>query len=250
MKSVVLSMVVFALLLNAGRASVASESADVGARVAVQNALFEEWYQSDLTAHPERATAYGDYRYNDRLDGRSLAALSAENAKDQDFLARIRNTRTTGFPDQDVMSHQIMLRALQQRIANYAFKEYEMPVSQMDGPHRDFADLPLAVPFESVKQYEDYIARLHQIPRAFAESEEVLRAGMRDNLMPVRFLLEKVAAQCDGVIKADPFLLPTRKFPPGISPEDQQRLTRAITDTVTNEVLPAYKAFGVFIATE
>ena len=33
--------------------------------------------------------------------------------------------------------------------------------------------------------------------------------------MPVRFLLEKVPAQCEGVIAADPFLLPTKKFPAG-----------------------------------
>ena len=67
-----------------------------------------------------------------------------------------------------------------------------MPVNQMDGPHVRLADLPLAVPFDSVKQYEDYIARLHQIPRVFTQTEEVLRAGMKDELMPVRFLLEKV----------------------------------------------------------
>ena len=92
-----------------------------------------------------------------------------------------------------------------------------MPVNQMDGPHVHLADLPLAVPFDSVKQYEDYIARLHQIPRVFAQTEEVLRAGMKDHLMPVRFLLEKVPAQCQGVIAADPFLLPTKKFPASIS---------------------------------
>ena len=245
-----LPLIVAALLLNAACASVATKSAGVEARVAAQNALFEEWYQADLRAHPERATEYGDYRYNDRLDGRSLAALSAEHASDQNFVARLKAIPTTGFPEQDSMSHEVLLRTLQQRIDNYDFKEYEMPVSQMSGPHVSLADLPLSVPFESVKQYEDYIARLHQIPRAFAETEEVLRAGMRDKLMPVRFLLEKVPAQCDGVISADPFLVPTQKFPAGISPDDRVRLTRAITDTVTNEVLPAYQAFGKFIATE
>jgi uncharacterized protein (DUF885 family) len=73
---------------------------------------------------------------------------------------------------------------------------------------------------------------------------------MKDNLMPVRFLLEKIPAQCEGVMAADPFLLPTKKFPAGISPEDQQRLTRAITQAVNDEVLPAYKAFGEFIAAQ
>ena len=244
------SVVVAAFLFNAACTSVATRPTGVEARVAAQNALFEEWYQADLQSHPEQATEYGDYRYNDRLNGRSLAALGAEHASDQLFIARLGAIPTTGFSEQDAMSHEVLLRTLQQRIDNYDFKEYEMPVSQMSGPHVSLADLPLAVPFDSVKHYEDYIARLHEIPRAFTETEEVLRAGMKDNLMPVRFLLEKVPAQCDGVIKADPFLLPTRKYPAGISPDDQARLTKAITDAVTNEVLPAYRAFGEFIATE
>src|ERR1700676_4406007 len=111
----------------------------------------------------------------------------------------------------------------------------------MGGPPAGLAGMPLVVPLDSVKQYEDYIARLHQIPRVFLQTEEVLRAGLKDKLMPVRFLLEKIPAQCQGVGAANPFLLPTKKFPPAISQEDQQRLTQSITDAVTREVLPAYK---------
>jgi uncharacterized protein (DUF885 family) len=125
-----------------------------------------------------------------------------------------------------------------------------MPISQMAGPHTQLADLPLSSPFSTVKYYEDYIARLHQIPRVFTQTEEVLRAGMKDNLMPVRFLLEKIPGQCDGVIASDPFLLPTKNYPSSISAADQQRLTQQITEVVKNEVLPAYKAFGNFVATE
>jgi uncharacterized protein (DUF885 family) len=219
-------------------------------RVAAQNALFEEYYQSELEAHPERATAYGDYRYNDRLDEYSLAALEHQHASDQSFLERLEAIQTGGLPEQDRLSHEVLRATLRQRMENYRFKEYEMPVSQMDGPHLRLADLPLAVPFDSIKQYEDYIARLHQIPRVFIQTEEVLRAGLQDKLTPVRFLLEKVPMQCEGVIAADPFLLPAKKFPAGISPEERQRLTKAITDTVVNEVLPAYKAFAAFIAAD
>jgi uncharacterized protein (DUF885 family) len=120
----------------------------------------------------------------------------------------------------------------------------------MDGPHTGLADLPLAVPLDTVKHYEDYVARLHQIPRVFAQTEEVLRAGMKDGLMPVKFLLEKVQGQCDGVIKADPFLLPLKKFPASFSDAEKARLTKEITDAVNTEVLPAYKAFGTFVATQ
>jgi uncharacterized protein (DUF885 family) len=230
--------------------SLGPRTAPVESRLAAQNALFEEQYQYDLRMHPELATAYGDYRYNDRLDDASLAAIHSEHAADNDFLSRLKSISTTGFSEQDTLSHEVLLRKLQQSIDNYQFKEYEMPVNQMTGPHVHLADLPLAVPFDSVKQYEDYISRLHQIPRVFAQTEELLRSGMQDHLMPVRFLLEKVPAQCQGVIAADPFLLPTTRFPASIPAEQQERLTRAITDAVINEVLPAYQAFGSFIATE
>jgi uncharacterized protein (DUF885 family) len=225
-------------------------TASVAARLQQQNALFDEQYESDLKSHPEVATAYGDYRYNDRLNDYSLAEVERQHQRDQDFLTRLKAISTSGFPEQDVLSHQVMQRLLERRLANYGFKEYEMPVSQMDGPQVELADLPLAVPFDTLKQYEDYISRLHQIPGVFSQTEEVLRAGKKDGLMPVRFLLEKVPAQCQGVIAADPFLRPTTRYPSSIPVEEQHRLTKEITETVVKEVLPAYLAFSEFIATE
>jgi len=222
----------------------------VEARVAEQNALFEEQYESDLKAHPETATQFGDYRYNDQLSDNSIAGINSQHGRDTDFLRRLKAISTAGFREQDVLSHQVMARMLEQRIADYDFKEYEMPVNQMSGPHVRLADLPLTVPLDSLKQYEDYLSRLHQIPRVFTQTEEVLRAGKSDQLMPVRFLLEKVPAQCLGVIAADPFLLPTKKYPSVIPEAEQRRLTKEITATVVNEVLPAYLAFATFIAEE
>lgn len=223
---------------------------DAGARVAAQNALFEEQYESDLRLSPERATAVGDYRYNDKLSERSLAAIAQRHSIDQEFLAKLKAIPTEGFREQDQLSHDLLVRSLQQRIDDFDMKSYEMPVDQMEGPHTALADLPLSVPLDSVKHYEDYIARLHQIPRVFEQTEEVLRAGLHDNLMPVRFLVEKVPAQCQGVIAADPFLGPTKKYPASLPAADQARLTQQITDAVNQEVIPAYKSFAAFITND
>jgi len=241
---------IFALSVICSLSAAAKAPQPVASRIAAQNALFEEQYQSDLKRHPERATAVGDYRYNDQLDDYSPAGFQLQHALDEDFVARLEAISTAGFPEQDHLSHEVMQRALEQRIENFKFKEYEMPVNHMEGPQTRLADMPLSVPLDSVKHYEDYIARLHQIPRVFLQTEDVLRAGMKDKLMPVRFLLEKVPAQCEGVIAANPFLLPTKKFPAGISSEDQQRLTQLITAAVNSEVIPAYKGFAAFVAAE
>ncbi|MGB8850388.1 MAG: DUF885 domain-containing protein [Candidatus Acidiferrales bacterium] len=222
----------------------------VAERVAAQNALFEEEYETGLRNFPERATSYGDYRYNDKLSDYSLDAIVQRHKADETFLNRLDAIPTNGFSDQDHLSHELLVRVLQQRIADFDLKEYEMPINQQNGVHTSLADLPLSVPFDSVKHYEDYIARLHQIPRVFSQSTEVLRAGMNDKLMPVRFLLEKIPAQCEGIIEADPFLLPTRKYPAEISIDDQNRLTQRITEAINSDVIPAYRGFAAFVRTE
>ncbi len=222
----------------------------VADRLAAQNALFDEQYESDLRNFPQRATSFGDYRYNDKLAEYSLAAIAQRNQTDRDFLSRLQAIPTTGFSDQDQLSHDLLIRVLQQRIADFDLKEYEMPINQQNGIHTALADLPQSVPLDSVKHYEDYIARLHQIPRALTQTTEVLRAGMKDNLMPVRFLLEKIPVQCQGIIDADPFLQPTKKFPASISADDQKRLTDQISAAINTDVITAYKTFATFVRTD
>jgi uncharacterized protein (DUF885 family) len=240
----------FLLLLIFSISALAQNPKPVAERLAAQNALFDEQYESDLREFPERATVFGDYRYNDKLNDHSLEAIMRRHETDEQFLKRIEAIPTNDFPDQDQLSHDLLIRILQQRIADFDLKEYEMPVNQFSGIHTSLADLPLGAPLDSVKHYEDYISRLHQIPRAFSQTTDVLRVGMKDKLMPVRFLLEKVADQCDGIASSDPFLRPTKKYPADISAEDQKRLTQEITEAVNNDVLPAYKKFAEFVRTE
>jgi uncharacterized protein (DUF885 family) len=222
----------------------------VADRLAAQNALFDDFYETDLRNFPLRATAYGDYRYNDQLGEHSLDAIHKRHQSDEEFLARIDAISVEGFSDQDQLSHDLLIRVLQQRNADFDLKEYEMPINQQNGIHTSLADLPLSMPFDSVKHYEDYISRLHQIPRVLTQTTEVLRAGMKDKLMPVRFIAEKLPAQCDGIVENDPFLQPTKKFPAAISAEDQKRLTQEITDAVNTDVIPAYKSFAKFLRDE
>jgi len=238
------------LLLVLGGSTFAQTVKPVADRLAAQNALFEEQYETDLRNFPERATAFGDYRYNDKLAEYSLDAIAQRHKTDETLLSRLEAIPSTGFSDQDQLSHDLMVRVLQQRIADFDLKEYEMPINQQNGIHTSLADLPLSVPFDSVKHYEDYIARLHQIPRVLSQTTEVLRAGMKDKLMPVRFLLEKLPVQCQGIIDDDPFLLPTKKYPASISLEDQKRLTQQITNAINADVIPAYKTFAQFLRSE
>src|SRR5580704_462487 len=81
--------------------SVFAKPESVEARIAAQNTLFAEEYAAYLQSHPERATSFGDYRYNDRLNDESLGAIKSMHASDAGFLARLKAISTAGFPEQD-----------------------------------------------------------------------------------------------------------------------------------------------------
>ncbi len=225
-------------------------TSDVTGRVTAQNGVFEEYYQTLLRNNPTLATSVGDYRYNAQLGDESLAAIAREHAEDDAFLARLRAIPTAGMDDKDRLSHELLERRLTQGDEAYKLKNYEMPVNQQNGVHTSLADLPLSVPLDSVQHYQDYIARLHQIPRVLSEATEVMRAGERDGLMPPKFLMEKIPGQCEGIVAADPFLLPAKKYPASVGAADQQRLTEAMTKAVNEEVLPAYRTFAAFVRTD
>src|SRR5579875_1461909 len=134
------------LLLTASQFAVAQASTSVADRLAAQNALFEESWQATLKMSPTLATAVGDYRYNDQLGDYSLAASAARHQRDLAELARIKAIDPAGFPEQDLVSHDLFLRQLQQRVDDYDLKEFEMPLSASGGGggvHVSVADLPL-----------------------------------------------------------------------------------------------------------
>jgi uncharacterized protein (DUF885 family) len=227
-----------------------AETAPVAERVAKQNALFDEFYETGLKNSPERATSFGDYRYNALLSQVSLAEIARQHAEADDFLKRLKDIPTDGMTDKDLLSHRLLERQLEREDVNYDLKNFEMPVNQQNGVHTRLADLPLSVPFDSVQHYQDYIARLHQVPRVFDQVTEVLKQGMKDGLMPPKLVLEKLPGQCDGIIEANPFVLPTKKFPATFSDEDKKRLTDEMTKAANDDVMPAYKKFAEFLRTE
>src|SRR5947209_6111475 len=227
-----------------------AQPAPVADRVSKQNALFNEFYENQLKDFPELATAWGDYRYNSQLGQYSLAANAQRHASNDDFLARLKAIPTEGMSENDLLSHSVLQRQLEREDVNYELKNFEMPVNQQNGVHTRLADLPNAVPFDSLPHCQDYISRLHQIPRVLQQTIEVMRQGMKDGLMPPKLVLEKLPGQCDGIISANPFLEPTKKFPKELPDADKKRLTDEITRAINDEVFPAYKKFAEFLRSE
>lgn len=232
----------------------AAAQATVDARLQQLRSLFDEQWEYELRVDPEFATSLGDKRYNDRLSDHSAAFYQSDLEKAREFLGRFQAIDPSGFPQQDSLSLKLMIRRLQQEIEGAQFKSWEMPVNQMGGPHLGLPDLVTITPFNNVGDYDNYVARLGQIPRVFEQVTANMRQGMKDGLMPPKFLLEKVGAECDELAskpgEASPFAKPVREFPSAIPLADQKRLREAVLSAINQQIIPAYQRFASFVHNE
>ncbi len=229
----------------------ASATAAVESRRQQLLSLFDEQWQYTLRTNPEWATMLGDNRYNDRLSDESPEFFQSELEQERKFLARFEAIDPAGFSRQDTLSRELMIRELRQEIEGAQFKPWEMPVNQMNGMHLELADMVALIPFNSVTDYDNYLARLRQIPHAFDQVTANMRQGLRDGLMPPRYLLEKVSAEADDVASKSgensPFAKPVKEFPSSVPAADQKRLRDAVLAAVSDQIIPAYERFAAFV---
>jgi len=215
------------------------------------HSLFDEKWQYELRTSPESATALGDNRYNDRLSDYSAEFYRKDLEESRKFLARFEALPTAGLSQQDRLSRELMIRNLREQIEGAEFKPWEMSVSQNGGPQIELPDLITITPFNTANDYENYISRLKQIPGVFEQVTANLEQGMKDGLMPPRFLLEKVAPQAEDVAgktgENSPFFDPLQKFPSSISSADQDRLRKEALAAINNQIIPAYRRFADFM---
>jgi uncharacterized protein (DUF885 family) len=226
----------------------------VDARRAQLKAAIDEEWQYQLQVNPELATQAGDNRYNDQLADYSRESFDRQVQRAEQMLHRLEAISTAGFPEQEQLNQVLLVRTLRDTVASARFKDWEMPVNQFGGVHLDYGSLASQVPLATVQDYENYLSRLHQLPRVFAQVTANMRLGMRDRMMPPRYLLEKVAAQAqqiaDDSLETSPFTQPVTKFPGMIGEKDQRRLRETIFAVVKNEVAPAYAKFAAFVRAE
>jgi uncharacterized protein (DUF885 family) len=234
--------------------SKAESSPSVEGRVKALHELLDEQWEYTLRTSPEFASILGDKRYNDKLTDFSQAAIDRDLAQNRVFLTKFEAVNTTGFPEQEKLNRDLMVRNLRETLAAAKFREWEMPVSQMNGIHIDAPQLVTSLSFETVKDYDDYIARLRQLPRAFREVTVQMRKGMGEGLMPPKILLVQAAKQANDLAtqkpEDSPFAIPTTKFPKEFSAADQRRLRDGVLAALRDNVLPAYARFMTFVRDE
>lgn len=242
----------FALLVFVpARPQPAPAAASVEASRKALNAVFNDYWEDRLKHDPEFASSIGDKRYNDQIDDYSVKAYNDTLEREQNLLMRLADIDVNGLTDQEKISRDLLLRQFTEDQEAAAFKEWEMPIDQRSGFYLDYPQLAAQLTFTEVKDYDDWIARLHAIPHAFEQVSANMAIGMEDHRVPPKFLLQKALDEVNTLAhqkpEDSPLALPLKKFPASIPAAEQERIKDEMLAAIGREVLPAYLRFARFL---
>ncbi len=228
-----------------------SQGSSVQDRRAALNEVFDDYWQDVLQRNPEFASTLGDKRYNDRVSDYSVRAINDWLADEQNYLMRLAAIDPTGFTDQEKISRDLLLRKFADDMEGAEFKQWEMPVTQMGGIYDTYPELVAELNFTTVKDYEDWIARLRAIPKAFDQVTTNMSIGMEDHRLPPKYLMEKALEQVKQLAgqkpEDSPLALPLKKFPASIPAAEQQQIKTEMLSVIAKQDLPAYASFARFL---
>jgi uncharacterized protein (DUF885 family) len=215
--------------------------------------LFAAAWNQQMQEDPEHASELGDRRWNDRWMDRSPEGHARRNAETKDVLAKLARIDRSSLSKTDQLNYDLFQKRYLDRLEQYKVRWFLMSFNQREGPQTS-DDLGNSLRFETVKDYEDWLARLRAVPTAMDQFTALLREGIKERMVHPRVIMERIPAQIDKQIVTDPtqsgFYKPFKSFPPGFSPADQQRLQQEARQAVEQQVVPAFTKFKQFFVSE
>lgn len=232
----------FGVLLLANAACAAAPAA-AGQQL---HALFDEHWEWTMRNIPERATFFGDHRFDDRLTDASPAAVAQREAHAREMLARIQRTPRAALQGEDRVSYDVFLH--QQRIEVEAQRFpvlHTRVLSAINGVHLDFDQLLKAMPMRNEHDARNMLARMAAVPARVRQDIAWLREGKRLGWVTHRASLERVPTQIDEQLfddpKRNPLFEPFSKLPADIDAARRAELSAAAERAIRDQVQPALR---------
>lgn len=239
--------IVALLLLHAGAQAQEERSNDATKKL---HALFATEWDYQMEQYPTWASSLGDRRWNERWSDISLGAITKRHSHDREVLTKLAKIDRAALSAADRLNYDLFRKDYEDRVEGLQYRRYLLPLNQLDGVHtvNQLAD---ALRFTTLKDYEDWLARLKHLPVRIEQTIALMRRGIKEGIIYPKVVLQRVPAQIDHQIvsdpKASPLYKPFTRFPESIAELDRARLSQAAQDIIAASVVPAYRRLKDFI---
>jgi uncharacterized protein (DUF885 family) len=238
-------------LLTAAPAHVQNAPANDAARSL--HALFDSEWDYAMREFPTWASTLGDRRWNDRWEDDSLAAIERRHRHDLDVLAQLKAIDRARLSPADQLNYDLFVKQYGTDVEGYKFRWHLVPLNQRGGIQTE-DDLGDQLRFTTVKDYDDWIARLRSFPQHMDQTLALLREGVRVRMVHPRIISERIPAQIDKQIvdrgEDSPFFRPFKHVPDSFSQTDRERILASGREAITSQVVPSFRRMKEFFVKE
>ena len=217
------------------------------------HALFDEQWQFQLRESPVEASYLGDRRYNDRWSDVSLSAIKHRHEHQAEILSKLGMIETSALSPVDRLNVDLFRRQLTVELDEFPYQWYLVPLNQREGI-QDESSVADAMSFQTVKDFEDWLARLRSFPVYMDQTIALMRAGIASGMVQPQIVMTRLPAQIKRQIVEDPttslYYKPFRSFPAEIDSGECERLQREAQAAIRERIVPAYRKFFGFFERE
>lgn len=228
----------------------AATAQDGGADGALK-ALYGEYWTWQVTESGQVEGADGELDPGATIPSVTPAAMRARAAKAAEFRTRLDAIDRAALSPPEKVNAAVLRAVLTETVEDARYSEWEMPFDS-DSNFWSYWDARRG--YETVADYERYIARMHALPRHFDEQVANARAGLKRGFSVPRVTLAgrdaSLAAYVVDAPEKSPFWTAFAEMPARFPAEDRARLQAAGRAAIEGSVTPAYRDLLAFIRDE
>ena len=214
------------------------------------HSLLDDEWKKNVEEYPEWATRLGDNRFNDKLNDASYEKIIQRQKKTRELLEKIKDIDRSALSVDDQLNYDLFLNDLIHGIEGFEFLSYLMPISQMGGLQISFAGISNYMPFRSINDHDNYIARMRAFPKKVEQTIGLMKRGLEAGWVPPRIVLdavpEQIKTQFDDPVEDSPLFKPFTDLDESMTSEEKTRLSKELKIVLQEEVFPAYRSLHSF----
>lgn len=215
--------------------------------------LIDTEWERTLRENPTMASQLGDRTYNRFWSNVSVDAIRESQSTTRDVLQSLMQVDSGQLSATDKLNYRLFRKEYETRVAEQSFRLHLMPLNQRGGI-QDESNLADSLQFDSIQDYEDWIARLNAFPKYMNQTIALMREGIAVGMLHPKVVMQRVPGQIRKQIVDNPqdslYYSAFRTFTIELKESQKIRLQQEAKTAIAQNIVPAYRSFLKFFEDE
>ncbi len=160
-----------------------------------ESLLDSEWSKT-VSDNPVYASSMGDLSRNAEWSDTSIENIYSDNQHQLDVLNQLDELDISAFTEDNKVNYLLFKQQYENSIESHIYKTFLIPFSHRGGIQLQHETTSI-VPLRNKQNYLDWIERISKIDMLVDAAIEKAKIGIAEEIVPPRFLMQKVYKQIE-----------------------------------------------------